>query len=252
MKKTHLLRLLPFLATLVLIMSAGCRSTAYHQDRAVQRAREYLLENSPELTPSQVAYVRFNKPTLLTQNIYGKGFGGWGGHSSRYQICISWLIPDQEDIYMVFGVSTAKMNDWYPNRLLRKVFPQEDKDRQSAISSARSYAKNNLYFELSETEYNHLRFADPEIIRTRFKLNLDPERKLTADQLAAEEKRPQFSLVWRTPGFERPVVVCGLGRDHLAGFSINFGGCIDEGELRQNTVGPEEDRPKTTPSTTTP
>lgn len=236
MKISHLLRFLPVLAALVPVMLTGCRSTAYYQDRAVQRAREYLIENAPELTPSQVAYVRFNKPTLLTENIYGKGTAGWKGSSARFQVCISWLIPDQENIYMVFGVSSPQMSDWYPNRLIRKVFPQKNTNRDSAVLLARTYALNNLYFDLSVPEYNHLRFSDPEILRTKFKLDLNPTGKLTPDQVAANEKMPQFSLVWRTPGYPRPVVICGLAKDHLAGFTISFGGCLDENELKANTV----------------
>jgi len=236
MKITHMLRLLPVLAALVLATLTGCRSTAYYQDRAVQRAREYLIENAPELTPSQVAYVRFNKPTLLTENVYGKGSGGWSANSARYQICICWLIPDQENLYLVFGVSTAQMNDWYPNRLIRKIFPQVDKNQQGAITATRSYALNNLYFDLSETEYNHLRFANPEILRTKFKLDLNSTGKLSDEEIAAREKMPQYSFVWRTPGYPRPVVICGTGRDHLADFTINFGGCMSEDELKANTV----------------
>lgn len=232
----HTLRFLPVFAALALVTLTGCRSTAYYQDRAVQRAREYLIEKAPELTPSQVAYVRFNKPTLLTENVYGKGSAGWKGQSARFQVCISWLIPDQENIYMVFGVSSPRMDDWHPNRLIRKVFPQKNMERDSAVKAARTYALNNLYFDLSVPEYNHLRFSDPEILRTKFKIDYNPTGKLNADEVAALEKMPQFSLVWRTPGYPRPVVICGLSKDHLAGFSISFGGCLDEKELKANTV----------------
>ena len=60
--------LLAGLAGLV-VLCAGCRSEAYYQDRAVQRAREYLLDNAPELTTEQLYFVKYNRPLLLTGEI---------------------------------------------------------------------------------------------------------------------------------------------------------------------------------------
>lgn len=46
-------------------LTAGCRSDAYYQDRAVQRARAYLLEHATELSAEQLYFVKFNRPVLL-------------------------------------------------------------------------------------------------------------------------------------------------------------------------------------------
>ena len=42
------------LAAALLGLTAGCRSDAYYQDRAVQRARAYLLEHATELSAEQL------------------------------------------------------------------------------------------------------------------------------------------------------------------------------------------------------
>ncbi len=215
----------------------GCRNTAYYQDRAVTRAREYLLENAPELTPTQVAYVRYNKPTLLTENVFSRGFGGWGANSERSQICVTWLIPECENVYLVFGVSSIRMDDWYPNRVIRKVFPKPDRIRLAAVGTARNYATSNLFYDLSVKEYNLVRFADPKIVRTKFELSLDPDKKLTAEELAALQKQTQFALVWPLTGEGKSVVICGLGNADLGGFKVNFGGKLDDAELAANTLG---------------
>ena len=53
------------LAAALLGLTAGCRSDAYYQDRAVQRARAYLLEHATELSAEQLYFVKFNRPVLL-------------------------------------------------------------------------------------------------------------------------------------------------------------------------------------------
>ncbi len=223
------------IAAAVVLAATGCNSTAYYQDRAVQRAREFLLENAPELTPLQVAHVRYNKPTLLAENVLGGGSGGWAAVSERSQICITWLIPGCRDAYLVYGVSSNRMYDWFPERLIRKTFTPVETVRLAAIGAARNYALENLYFDLSKHEYNQVRFSDPRIVRTDFKLDLNPDGNLTEAQLARLEKQTQFSMIWGEDA-EAPTVICGLAQEDLSGFQICFGGKIEADALRRHTV----------------
>ena len=214
---------------------AGCNSTAYYQDRAVQRAREFLLENAPELTPQQAAHVRYNKPTLLAENVLGGGSGGWAAASERSQICITWLIPGCRDAYLVYGVSSQRMYDWFPERLIRKTFTPVETVRLAAIEKARTYAQNNLYFDLSKREYNQVRFSDPRILRTNFKLNLNQDGQATKAQLARLEKQTQFSMIWGEQE-EKPTVICGMAEEDLTDFRVFFGGKIEADVLHRHTV----------------
>ena len=223
------------IAAAVVLAVAGCNSTAYYQDQAVQRAREFLLENAPELTPLQVAHVRYNKPTLLAENVLGGSRGGWAAISERSQICITWLIPGCRDAYLVYGVSSQRMYDWFPERLIRKTFTPMETVRLSAIGAARNYALENLYFDLSKHEYNQVRFSDPRILRTDFNLNLNPDGKLTEAQLTRLKTQTQFSMIWGEDA-EAPTVICGIAAENLAGFQVYFGGKIEADVLHRHTV----------------
>ena len=57
-------------ALLAAVLLAGCRTEAQYEERAVARAREFLLENSPELSVEQRAFVRYNLPVLLVEGIF--------------------------------------------------------------------------------------------------------------------------------------------------------------------------------------
>ena len=58
------------------VLLCGCRSDRYYQACAADKAREYLLENAPELTPAQIAFVKYNDPILLTGDGLGTGATG--------------------------------------------------------------------------------------------------------------------------------------------------------------------------------
>ena len=94
------------------MLLCGCRSDRTYQNRAAERARSFLLENAPELTPQQVSFVKYNDPFFMT------GDGLSGKSTGIMQICVAWNIPDADTLYMVFGVSRERMDDWYPNRII--------------------------------------------------------------------------------------------------------------------------------------
>ena len=138
------------------IFSAGCRSDQYYQDLAVRRARAYLLKHSPELTADQIYFVKYNNPFFLTADVLGKGGLSLEGamESRQQQICVTWAIPGRDRYYMVFGVSSGRMDTWYPNRLIHRVFTLPNRPLESAVRTARTYAQNALYSRMNTEEFN--------------------------------------------------------------------------------------------------
>lgn len=194
----------------------GCQSDRYYQARAAERAREYLLENAPELSPDQEAYVKYNDPVLLV------GEGLKGRERGIMQICVTWDIPGAKNLYMVFGAGRSRMDDWYPNRLIRKNFVSPDKNIGSAISTCRGYAITNFYEVLSKADLNIVRLSDPEIAETGFEPRPDSAGKVP--------DTTQISLQWKISG-NRYVVFCGYSpKADLAGWKLNFAAIMPDYE----------------------
>ena len=223
----------------------GCGSTASYWGRAAENARRFLLENAPELTPEQVHFVKFNDPVLLTSPVLGterkKGELALEKRTSYlHQICMTWNIPGASNLYMVFGVSDARMFSWEPLRLIRKDFRQKLVPEDAAVAASRQYAVNNLHKALSVEALNNIRFEFPFIVRTDFKLNFNTTGKMTEEKIKAEkeaaEKKFQYALYWKNPDGTL-TLFCGMANVDLVGWQINFAGIIEENELKQNLIG---------------
>lgn len=221
-------------------MTAGCRSDAYYQDRAVQRARAYLLEHATELSAEQLYFVKFNRPVLLVGQVLPGGNQPGEEMSEVLQICVAWRIPGEEKDYLVFGSSSGSMEYWYPNRLIRKTFETFKLPILSAMQLARDYARNYLYEEFSVAEFNRIRFDFPSVIETNFPLVLDPSGSLDQEEIekarAMLSSQPQLSLVWKLDEPGKCAVFCGTGKRDLTGWSINFAGKMKTEELDASTV----------------
>ena len=220
-------------ALLAAVLLAGCCTEAQYEERAVARARDFLLENSPELSVEQQAFVRYNLPVLLVEGVFG---GSGVAVSDVSQVCITWVIPRQKDAYLVFGASDSRLQSWYPNRLIRKTFSSREKTVAGAMNTARAYARNGLYYQLSRHEYNSVRFENPQVIRSNFELPLDPEGTATETEIAAMKKLTQFSLVWAPARQMNKVVICGLANPDLSGFKVYGGGVMSPEYVQKHTL----------------
>lgn len=220
-------------ALLAAVLLAGCCTEAQYEERAVARAREFLLENSPELSVEQRAFVRYNLPVLLVEGIFG---GSGVAVSDMSQICITWVIPGEKDAYLVFGASDGRLQSWYPNRLIRKTFLKEENSIITAVNTARKYVMNGQYYQISRHEYNCVRFENPQVIRSHFELPLDPEGTATAEELEARKKLTQFSLVWAPSNQANKVVISGLAQTDLSGFTVYGGGLMSPEYLQKHTL----------------
>lgn len=213
---------------------SGCRSDLYYQNRAVDEARKYLLENAPELDIAQREFVRFNSPVFLFDPDNSAAQGNLAYQSG--QICVTWIIPGKEDVYMVVGFSNSRMVDWSPNRLVRKQFPQKNVIISNAVNAARNYVYQNLYTNLSVEMANQIRFTPPEIFYSSFKPETpfgatQEEKELVLKQL---NSKTQFAMRWAWPDNSgNYVVVVGYapqGRG-IEGFAVNSAGIYSADEL---------------------
>jgi len=229
------------ITVLAALLTAGCQSDRYYQHRAVERAREFLLEEARgELNAKQSAIVRYNQPFFLSSDVVG--VSTWGkADTERRQICITWQLPDSDYLYMVFGVSTGRMDDWYPSRIIRKRFHNRKLAVDSAIDSARKYAVNNLQSQLSPAQLNLVRFQRPWLLKTTFPLSFNPYGSAPAEEIEAARKAAaalvQYSLVWKTDNNNADrIVFCGLSDANLKGWGINFAGLIPAAETDAATA----------------
>ncbi len=238
-KKWFLTAGLPMLAAF-LFLTAGCRSDAYYQDQAVQRARTFLLENATDLTAEQLYFVKFNRPVLLTGEILPAPDKIGHRTIDVQQICVSWRFPGSEDNWMVFGASSGNMSYWYPNRLIKKTFEKVALPIEVSTKQARAYSQNYLFEVLNVREFNRVRFHFPYVLETNFPLVLDPTGVLPEEEVEAVRKKldalTQLTLAWPLDDSEYTLVFCGNGKPDLSGWAINFAGKMKTSELDAATV----------------
>lgn len=240
-------KILTLAAMLAALLFSGCKSDIYYQDQAVQSAREYLLENAPELTVFQRDHVSFTAPVFLYDPAMTGTRGAFLTHVPG-QICVAWLIPECKDVYLVVGYSDSRMMDWSPIRLIRRQYSQPDKLYLAAIAAARSYVYSGSYNNLTVASANQIRFADPAVYLTDF--TPDPPLNANADAIAAFKEslkgKTQMALVWKLPDETGAnVVVFGYGAANLEGWKPNSGGIYQDDELTPHINGkftPEKDK----------
>ncbi len=230
---------------LLIIMTAttmvSCKSDAYYKERAVDNAREYLLENSLELSQLQREYIKFNKPVLLYENIYGQQTNPLG----PFQIAITWIVPDEKDALLVYGTSYHNMREWSPIKIIKKQFIEKDKQKLSAMRAAVNYAMNNMLFMSDETR-NHIRFSTPKFAMTNFPLErlgllskLDAFGKVKSKKRLAKEqdlieKKEQVSLIYTTGNDKTRVVILGVAGKGISGWQPVTGVEVSTAELKKH------------------
>ena len=214
-----------FLTGLGLILTlCACHTDSYYQHRAADRAREYLLARSPELSAEQVGYVKYTYPVILTSKVLS------GHNTGIQQIIMMWEIPGSDKLYLVCGNSSARMDYWYPNRLMHKNYVLADSAFTGCVQSSRTYTITNFYRQLSNKELNFVRFTNPEVRES----TIPPEE--LRDEIAPEEaEKAQLSLLWYLPGSDRVLIFTGLVEDpsSLAGWSRKLAALTTRSEIER-------------------
>ena len=230
--RLFLTTLTPLLLTVIF---AACNSIDYYRDRAVQRARVFLLEEDRTLNLEQREYVKFNKPVIMAAPIFVKLNSASATSGTLSHVCIAWIVPGNKNAYVVFGVSDNRLRDWTPNRVVIKRYDQPASIYRKAKTQAISFAVNNfLYLPFRQT--NRIRFEIPETIITDYKLSKATlkAQKISEDQL---KSLVQITFVWPSGSYGKRLFVCGLGAKDLKGWRPVFGGETTVDELREHFIG---------------
>lgn len=236
------------LFTALPLMLVSCKSANYYKARAVERARDYAIPRIRDLDQSQVDYVRYAPPVLMEAEVFRRYINDdkTPAKNDIYQTCVVWNIPKLDYSIIVFGVSERRLNDWYPNRVIRKKFLPLDYKKAEASKTAVDYVLNNMLY-LSDELRNHVRFVPPLILKTDFELDIDknlPKVKMTRkekDALAIKRKHlVQYSLIWDTSDPEEKVVISGVSYEALDGWEVLSGLVRKTAELDEHTLKPKE------------
>ncbi|MBR7131328.1 MAG: hypothetical protein IKC82_04995 [Lentisphaeria bacterium] len=219
---------------------AGCRSDISYQNRAIDRARSYLLANCGDLSTEEMYFVRYNSPYLLHAPLLGGSSDRSKEklHSELKQICVAWLIPGRKDLYMVFGVSNGRMSHWYPERMIIRSYNSPEFVVPAAAETARQYAAKNLFKSMDRSDINTVRFTFPALLRTEFELNYDVNGKLSGKEIAAlkekDLKNIQYSLVWKLS--EKNLVFAGVAKPGFKNWSVSMADFMTDEELNKNVI----------------
>jgi hypothetical protein len=215
--------LFKILVSLMFIIILGaCSSTDYYHDRAVLRARKFLLEEDKTLNLAQIEYVKFNKPVIMATSIFRKYHTEVASSNTLSHVCIAWVIPGKKNAYVVFGVSDNRLRDWTPNRVIIKRYDKPARKYHAAHRVAIVFAMNNFLY-LSNKQLNRIRFNVPETIITDYKFGEDQlkAKKINKQQL---NSLMQITFVWPSTRSDHQLFVCGLGARDLGGWKPIFGG----------------------------
>ena len=236
-----------FLTALPLLL-ASCKSTDYYKAKVVERARGYAIPRIRDLDQSQIDYVRYAPPLIMDAEVFRRYMTDerTPAKNDIYQTCVVWNIPRLGYSIIVFGVSERRLNDWYPNRVIRKKFIPPDYKKIEATKTAVDYVLNNMLY-LSDELRNHVRFAPPLILKTDFQLDIDknrPKGKMTRkekDTLAIRKKHlVQYSFIWDTSDPEEKVVVSGVSYEAMDAWEVLSALVRKSSELNEHTLKPKE------------
>ena len=231
MKKLSGSQLLMAAACAAAVLLCGCHADIYYQNRAIERARAFMLKEAGDLDWKQQEFVRYSDPVILHSHIIGKkGIGSAEQlNSEQRQICVAWQIPGKDELYMVYAASNGRMDYWFPERLIRKRYQVKPAPLARVSALASNYAVNNLYQDLKPEEINAIRFTCPALLITDFKLDE------AAGGKSGGSSKLQFSLVWQLPG-ARSAYFCGCGTPDLSEWSVERAGLADTAEINARTV----------------
>ena len=237
-----------FCALVVAAVICGCRSDIYYHNRAADRARNFLYENNNKLdktdrlTGAEMNFVRYNAPVLLYSDLLGDKSRKKRQEALETdidQICVTWLIPGRDKAYMVYGVSGARMDYWYPERLIvKKIVKPETPAMLGVVAAARSSAQNNFFQEMCAEDINLIRFTFPILCRSAFPVNFDVSGKVSREDYEkskqAADGKLQYTLYWKTA--KGNLVFTGFSGLGLANWNICFSGFVSDEELKKSTV----------------
>ena len=168
--KMRLLGIAALLLVALALFSGGCQTDGYYMAQAVERARKYALSELKDLPETQRDYIRYAPPEIMESLVFQREKdGSLDSRRNLVQKCVVWKVPGLDYCIVVFGVSSMRMNDWYPCQLIKKRFVAADGGFELARKNAVIYAMDHFTY-LSDDERNRIRFTDPQPLVTDFPL----------------------------------------------------------------------------------
>ncbi len=232
---------------LALFLQFGCQTPEYYQEQAVIKAREFLVKKAHDLTIEEIAYVKYNVPTILHSRVIGsvENVDSSTISSDLSQISISWKIPTRDELFLVWGVSSSSLRDFAPERLIRRKINPRDLDKELAIRTARTHILNNLFHDISIEDYNYLRFANPVIVKSKFpheKAKNEPEiMKIFSSKEQINVTPYQFTIYWNCRKSNDKIMVAGFATEpNLKDFKPFATGQLEDKIFNENIILGEE------------
>lgn len=117
------------------ILAAGC-STEYFKDRVADKARDYIFENYPRMSPQNANYIKYTYPQFLTSRISSTLSASdpeayyWNSGDNYFdqpkfskskefsQVAIAWELPSPNATIMVVGTCYDNYWSWEPLKLV--------------------------------------------------------------------------------------------------------------------------------------
>ncbi len=250
--------LLPVLV-LTVLLSAGCQTD--YTEEALQRAREYTLENTRLLPEIARNHIRYVTPILQTAPIFSHRPMSLTeyDHISRNVDFNPVRDPNLDTIVaqfvwtpsglgysvIVIGRSRKDLSYWTPLKVVLKHVILSRRLYESARTNAISYVTNNMLY-LSRLERVRVRTSEAEIRETQFDLeymfeeqfeSAQNEWKTFLDELKKQRNRKQYSVVWNADDPAKRIVITGFGSEiDLSGWTPSCGMVIPVKQLDEYTA----------------
>ncbi|MBE6372643.1 MAG: hypothetical protein E7055_11315 [Lentisphaerae bacterium] len=225
--------LLPVL--LAVFLTAGCQTD--YSEEALQRAREYALDNTRLLPETARNHIRFVTPRLQTADIFSHqpmtlteyahiprnvDFNPVTDPNLDTIVAqFVWTPPDLSYSVIVIGYSRMDLSYWSPLKVvLKHVIPIRGL-YEIARSKAIQYVTDNMLY-LTRLERIRVRTSEAEIRETQFDLeymfeeqfeSARDEWKTFLEELKKHRNRKQYSVVWKADDPKKRIVITGFGSE---------------------------------------
>ena len=225
--------LLPVL--LAVFLTAGCQTD--YTEEALQRAREFALDNTRLLPEVARNHIRFVTPQLQTAEIFAHqpmtlteyahiprnvDFNPVSNPNLDTIVAqFVWTPPDLNYSVIVIGHSRKDLSYWSPMKVILKHIIPVRGLYESARNNAIQYVTDNMLY-LSRLERVRVRTSEAEIRETQFDLeymfeeqfeSARDEWKTFLEELKKHRNRKQYSVVWKADDPKKRIVVTGFGSD---------------------------------------
>ncbi len=261
------LYLLPVL--LAVFLTAGCQTD--YTEEALQRAREFALDNTRLLPEVARNHIRFVTPRLQTADIFSHqpmklteyahiprnvDFNPVSDPNLDTIVAqFVWTPPDLSYSVIVIGHSRKDLSYWSPMKVvLKHVIPFRGL-YESARTNAIQYVTDNMLY-LTRLERVRVRTSEAEIRETQFDLEYMFEEQLESardewktflEELKKHRNRKQYSVVWKADDPKKRIVITGFGSDFdLSGWTPSCGMVISLKKLDEYTAEITEQLPGAT------